>query len=292
MATIIITGSKGQLGRAIANAAATDYPGHKLILTDVDELDIRDADAVDTFLKVNPADFLVNCAAYTAVDQAEDEPEAAHALNVLGVANLAISCNRYNTGLIHISTDYIFDGASPHPYFESHTANPVSVYGKSKYEGEISIMYHLKKAIIIRTSWLYYHGGKNFISTILHKARETGHLRVVFDQVGSPTYALDLARIILKIAGMPQPNNGVVVYHYANRGLASWYDFAKAITALAGISCKIDPCATSELRQKAIRPSFSVLNCSKIATELESEIPHWMDSLKSYLEKENGDNKN
>jgi dTDP-4-dehydrorhamnose reductase len=286
MATLIITGSKGQLGRAIADAVAADHLHHRLILTDTDELDITNAEAVDAFLKANPANFLINCAAYTAVDQAEEEPDAAFALNAHGPANLASSCKKYNTHLIHISTDYIFDGTSPRPVAETHIANPVSVYGKSKLEGETAIFYQAQNATIIRTSWLYYHGGKNFINTIMHKARETGYLKVVYDQVGSPTYALDLAKAILKIADLQQPNDGVVVYHYANRGLASWYDFAKAITSMAGISCRIEPCETTDLNQKALRPSYSVLNCGKIASGLGLEIPYWVESLGDYLERE------
>jgi dTDP-4-dehydrorhamnose reductase len=286
MATIIITGSRGQLGRAITDAIGDNNLHHRLILTDHEDLDIRDANAVDIFLEANPADFLINCAAFTAVDQAEEDPDAAFKLNTGAVATLSSACSRFNIKLIHISTDYVFDGNASKPYAEEHQANPQSVYGKSKYEGETSILYNTRNAIIIRTSWLYYHGGKNFISTILRKASENVGLKVVYDQIGAPTYALDLALFIIKLITLTQPKEEVVVYHYANRGVTSWYDFAQAIAELSGISCKIDPCETSSLKQLATRPAYSVMNCSRAESATGIEIPYWRDSLKKYLEKE------
>ncbi len=283
MATMIITGSKGQLGRAILDRA-TIHPQHRFIGVDIDELDICDEGSLASFIQKKPAQVLINCAAYTAVDQAEDEPGKAYEVNTKGVIHLASICNRFRIKLIHISTDYVFDGESSTPRSEWDITRPMSIYGQSKLDGELGILYHSKDAVIIRTSWLYYHGGKNFINTIIQKAREKKQLQVVYDQVGAPTFAGDLAEAILKIAEENRPQEGVAIYHYANQGVTSWYDLARAITDIMEIECRIEAVETMSLNQKAKRPPYSVLNCRKIMETYQLEIPYWRDSLVKYLQ--------
>lgn len=282
MATIIITGHRGQLGRAIFDTAEISG-GHQLIGADVDQLDITDAKAVDAFLETHRADYLVNCAAYTAVDRAEEEPEKAYAINSLGVKNLAAACERHHIRLIHISTDYVFSGRGCTPYTPQHPTEPESVYGQSKLEGEIAALYHSTSAIIIRTSWLYYPGGKNFVNTIIERGTVKKHLQVVSDQIGTPTYAGDLALAILAVVDRGNRLPGQGIYHYTNSGVASWFDFARAIVDRTGIQCTVEPISTGALNQAAKRPSYSVMDCSDIREVFQVIQPYWVDSLNAYL---------
>lgn len=282
MAKIIVTGSRGQLGRALLDLAPA-WPQHSLTGIDLEHLDLCDTDAVERFFFSNPADVVVNCAAYTAVDKAEEEPEKAFALNSSAVKVLAGLSEKLNFRLIHISTDYIFDGNSPLPCHEEQGTNPQSVYGQSKLEGEIGVLFHTRNAFIIRTSWLYYPGGKNFVNTILQLATQRKPLRIVYDQTGSPTFAGDLAGAIMEIIEQHQKIDEVTVYHYANRGVTTWYDFARTITELAGIHTEIEPVLTPSLKQPASRPAYSVMNCDKIIRDYSITIPHWKDGLIRYL---------
>ncbi len=282
MAHILITGSKGQLGRALLEATEGDSD-LRITATDTDELDICDAPSVEeAFARLKP-DYVVNCAAYTAVDQAESEPDKAFAINATGVKNLAIASTRQSARMIHISTDYVFDGLGSAPYPADHPTSPLSVYGQSKLEGEIAALYHTPNVVIIRTSWLYHHGGKNFVNTILQHAAVKEELKVVCDQTGCPTNASDLAKAIVQLVGNPPPDNTAKVYHYANSGAASWYDFAQAIVKLAKIECAIHPILTSTLNLPAPRPAYSVLDTSAIRNDLEISIPWWLESLNGYL---------
>jgi dTDP-4-dehydrorhamnose reductase len=283
MTNILITGGKGQLGRALCDLIDAKQLPFQVVAVDADELDITDQEAVNRFVaSVNPS-FVVNCAAYTAVDKAEEEPERAMAINGTAVGYLARAATTCGARLIHISTDYVFDGTGHKPYRTDHPAHPTSVYGQTKLEGEIAAMYHAPDAIVIRTSWLYYQGGKNFVNTIVQKAALGQPLKVVADQIGSPTYAGDLAKAIVRILQEPSPARSPRLYHYANSGTASWYDFASAIVDLLGLSCPIEPIATTALNLPAPRPHYSVLDCSDLAHEYGITIPWWHSSLTEYL---------
>ena len=291
MAKIVITGSRGQLGRALTDIAS-DNADHEITGSDIENLDICDYTSLEQFIAESGADYLINCAAYTAVDKAEEEPEKAYAVNSFAVKNLAILCNKYGIRLIHISTDYVFDGISAIPYREDNIANPASVYGQSKLEGETAILYNIKRAVIIRTSWLYYHGGKNFVNTMIRLAQEKRHLQVVYDQVGAPTYARDLAAAIISIIESNSFPEQVEIYHYSNSGVASWFDFAKAIIEIMDIPATVAPVDSGTFRQLASRPAYSVLNCSKLTEAYNTDRPYWRDSLKEYLiRNKNYDNK-
>jgi dTDP-4-dehydrorhamnose reductase len=284
MPKILITGSKGQLGRAITDLAA-DHPGYKLTGIDQDELDLCNDREVEKYIALLQPDVVVNCAAYTAVDQAEDDISMAYAVNSHAVKNLAVLSEKLHYRLIHVSTDYIFNGLSTEPYSETQITDPRSVYGQSKLEGEIAVLYHCSNAIIIRTSWLYYESGKNFVNTILKHAFQQKNLKVVYDQTGSPTYAGDLAAAILKIIETGKAGDGVEIFHYANSGVTTWYDFALSIIRFAGLDVSVDPVLTGTLHQRAKRPPYSVLNCEKIRTVYKVETPYWRDSLKKYMDK-------
>ncbi len=253
----------------------------EFIFTDVNELDITIADAVNKFIEKHPVSFLINCAAYTAVDKAENDEEKAFSLNADAVNIIGRVCNKHNIQLIHYSTDFVFDGKSRKPYTEQDKPNPLSVYGKSKHAGEIYLN-KLKTGIIIRTSWLYSSSGNNFVKTILRLAQEKEELTVVDDQVGSPTWAADLAEVTIKLINhhrntLNKPNTGLC--HYSNEGKCSWYEFACEIINLAGYKTKIKPIGTSEYPAKATRPLYSVLDKSLIKSWLGVEIPSWKDSL-------------
>jgi dTDP-4-dehydrorhamnose reductase len=280
MTTVLVTGANGQMGNELRRLAVTGRD-LEFIFTDVDELNITDEAEVNKFIKKHPVKFLVNCAAYTAVDKAEDDPENAYSLNADAVNIVGKICIRNNIQLIHYSTDFVFDGTLRRPYTETDIPNPLSVYGKSKHAGETSLK-KLKTGIIIRTSWLYSSFGNNFVKTILHQAQEKEELRIVNDQIGCPTWAADLAAVTIKILeqhrdASHQPNWGLC--HYSNEGSCSWYDFAKEITRLAGLKIRISPIGTSEYPSKAIRPPYSVLDKSLIKSWLGINIPEWKDSL-------------
>ena len=283
---IIVTGSKGQLGQSIQELS-TGYPDLSFVFTDVEELDICDSVQVDTFFAKEKPSLVVNCAAYTAVDKAEKEEALAERINHHAVANLACACKKSGAKLIHISTDYLFDGNKSTPYHERDIVRPQSVYGISKLEGETAILRAEIKSIIIRTSWLYSAYGTNFVKTMLRLGRERDELGIVSDQVGTPTYAGDLAKVLLDIIQMTASDSKRFVsgiYHYSNEGVASWFDFTKAIFEYhPDITCKVNPIDTAAYPTPATRPAYSVLNKSKIKTTFGIKIPYWRDSLKFCL---------
>lgn len=279
---ILVTGGDGQLGSALKKLAG-DYKDYIFTFIDVRDLDLTDSSAMAAFLGTHQPGILINCAAYTAVDKAESETDRAMAVNATAPGEIARICSETGIRLIHISTDYVFDGRSFIPYKETDPVNPVSVYAKSKLEGETRIQKQHVKGIIIRTSWLYSEYGQNFVKTILKKGKELGKLRVVYDQVGGPTYAGDLARVILDI--MPEVVNAgsMEVYHYANEGVISWYDFANAIIDISGINCILEPVETKAYPTPAARPSYSVFNKTKFKERFGIAIPYWRDSLKECI---------
>ncbi len=279
---ILITGSKGQLGSEFRELSGA-YPQFDFIWTDLEELDISSETEVDKFVGFHRPDAIINCAAYTAVDKAEADEPAAFSINATAVGNLAKAATKCNSLLLHISTDYVFDGKTFAPYSETAETNPVSVYARSKYAGELEVKKLAKKAIIIRTSWLYSAFGNNFVKTVLKYGIERGRMNIVFDQTGTPTYAPDLARTILDILPKTAVFSEVEIFHYSNEGVGSWYDFALAIVELTGISCELNPIETKDYPLPAVRPFYSVLNKQKIKTAFTIEIPYWRDSLKLCL---------
>ena len=286
---ILVTGANGQLGNEMRIVSKNS--SNRYFFTDVEELDICDKRAVDDFVKKEKIQVVVNCAAYTNVDKAEDEPEFAEKLNATAVGYLAQACKDNDATLIHISTDYVFGGNKGNtPRTEEETTNPTGAYGRSKLHGEQAIEKAGCKHIIIRTAWLYSEFGNNFVKTMRKLTAERDSLKVVFDQVGTPTYALDLANVIaiiinkLKNANGKQPiANGI--YHFSNEGVTSWYDFAKEICELSDNKCDIQPCHNNEFPSKVKRPSYSVLDKTKIKKELNITIPYWKDSLKDCFDK-------
>ena len=279
---ILVTGSKGQLGNEI-RVLAEKYPYFDFIYTDIDELDITDIGKVEDFFSANQPNAVVNCAAYTAVDKAETEDYTAYRINAIAVENLAISATKFGALLVHISTDYVFDGKSYLPYTELDKTNPQSAYGRSKLAGENAILQFADKGLIIRTSWLYSAFGNNFVKTMIKYGTEREELNVVFDQVGTPTYAKELAKVILDIIPLELQRSGIEIFHYSNEGVTSWYDFAKTILDFSGISCNIKPILTKDYPLPASRPCFSVLNKSKIKEMYKIMIPYWSDSLKDCI---------
>jgi dTDP-4-dehydrorhamnose reductase len=276
---VLITGSKGQLGMSIEKLSP-EFPDYQFIYTDVEELDITKADDIRKFIAENKPEVIINCAAYTAVDKAEEEPEKAHLLNVTAPGLLAKAASENNILLIHISTDFIFGGDRKTPYKEEDKAVPESVYAKTKADGEQAVIKNSKRAVIFRTSWLYSEFGHNFAKTILRLAKERPEINVVDDQIGTPTYATDLAEIILNLLPeLNKPPRGTEILHFSNEGIASWYDFAKEIVQQSGLKCKVNPISTEEYPLPAKRPAYSVLNKSKIKSKYGIEIPDWEESL-------------
>ncbi|MBQ8542996.1 MAG: dTDP-4-dehydrorhamnose reductase [Bacteroidaceae bacterium] len=275
---ILITGANGQLGnemRRLGEVSPNTY-----IYTDVAELDITNDSAVSAFVKENAVDIIVNCAAYTNVDKAESDEATAELINATAVENLAKAMKAVNGTLFHVSTDYVFGNEGNTPRTEDMPLNPLGVYGRTKLHGEQAIAAVGCKAIIIRTAWLYSEFGNNFLKTMLRLTAEREQLNVVFDQVGTPTYAGDLALAIFSIieGGLYAGNEGV--YHFSNEGVCSWYDFATEIAIAAGnTNCKVLPCHSSEFPSPVTRPSFSVLDKSKIKNTFGIDIPHWRDSM-------------
>ncbi len=282
MKKILVTGGKGQLATCIKDIAI-GLNGYNFIYVDLDELDITKSKEVNSFFESENISFCVNCAAYTAVDRAETEQDLTARVNKVGAQNLANACNKQSAGLIQISTDFVFDGKKSRPYREDDPTDPLSVYGLTKLNGEQEIMRILPKSFIIRTSWLYSEHGQNFLKTMLRLGSERDNLSIVADQIGTPTYAGDLAKVILKIIMEERTENGV--YHFSNEGVASWYDFAKAIFDIAEVDCQVSPINTDEYPTPAKRPAFSVMDKSKLKTELGINIPYWRDSLKKCLNK-------
>ena len=283
MKKILITGSNGQLGSEIRQLEK-NYPDFVFTYTDVDELDLTDEKAVDDFLKNTSFDFCINCAAYTAVDKAEDDRELAGLINTKAVEYLTKACAAHNTFLVHISTDYVFDGTNYRPYTETDPPSPNSYYGLTKLEGEKAMKSQTNSGLIIRTSWLYSSFGNNFVKTMLRLGKERESLGVVADQIGTPTYAGDLARAILDILSEEKFKKSVEIYHYSNEGVISWYDFAKAIMRESDLSCRINAIESIDFPAKANRPFYSVLNKTKIKKDFGLKVPYWLDSLKLVLE--------
>ncbi|WP_027138112.1 dTDP-4-dehydrorhamnose reductase [Gaetbulibacter saemankumensis] len=271
--SILVTGADGQLGRCIKDLES-QYPNLKMTFTNRQDLDITNKHEVFDYFNQNSFDYCINCAAYTAVDKAESEPDKAHQVNAEGPKNLALACKAYGVVLIHISTDFVFDGNKKEPYTEEDIPNPVNVYGVTKLKGEDVIQQLLDKYFIIRTSWLYSEYGHNFVKTMLRLGEIRDEIDVVSDQIGAPTYAGDLAQVLLNIISRQQKDYGI--YHYCNRGEVSWYDFAQAI--LRGKHVKVTPIPSERYKTEALRPSYSVLDISKIVQELKVKIE---DSEKS-----------
>ncbi len=280
---ILVTGANGQLGneiRIVSRGSKDQY-----IFTDVAELDITDAAAVEKMVTDNKVEVIINCAAYTNVDKAEDDYDLAELLNATAVKNLATAIKQNDGTLIHISTDYVFGGTKNNtPCGEDEPANPTGVYGVTKLHGEHAIEAVGCKHLIIRTAWLYSEFGKNFVKTMLNLTATKPSLNVVFDQVGSPTYAYDLAQAIFTIVENRKYEGKDGIYHYSNEGVCSWYDFTKMIAEYAGHTvCDIQPCHSNEFPSKVVRPSYSVLDKTKIKNTFGIRIPYWTDSLKQCL---------
>jgi dTDP-4-dehydrorhamnose reductase len=277
---ILVTGCNGQLGSEIRLLEA-DYPQHVFFNTDRNELDITDQSAVNEFVNSNAIDGIINCAAYTAVDKAEADKQLCTALNSEAPAYLAAAVEARGGWMVHVSTDYVFDGTKHTPYVETDTPCPDSVYGSTKLAGELAVSKFSKRTMIVRTAWLYSPFGGNFVKTMLRLGKERPELGVVFDQIGTPTYAYDLA-----VAIMTAVDKGVKpgIYHFSNEGVCSWYDFTKAIHRIAGItSCRVKPLHTSEYPTPATRPAYSVLDKTKIKETYGLDIPYWEESLEKCI---------
>lgn len=279
---ILVTGAYGQLGNEI-NVIQENYPEWKFVFTDVDSLDITDEQAVQKCFSETKFDFVINCAAYTAVDKAESDLDTAAKVNALAPELLGRYSKISGAKLIQVSTDYVFAGDANKPYSEEYEVNPQGAYGLTKLDGEQNSIRENPETVIIRTSWLYSAFGNNFVKTMLRLGKERGELAVVFDQVGTPTYAADLADSILKIIDSETFVPGI--YHYSNEGVASWYDFANAIFEISGVNCKVNPVLSDQFPTPAKRPHFSVLNKSKIRNTFGIEIPYWRESLKVCLDR-------
>ena len=282
MHNILVTGGNGQLGSELRQIAP-NYTDYNFLFTDVKDLDITNHNAVAAFVEINNITVIINCAAYTAVDKAESEPELSDAINHLAVANFAQIAKDKNIKLIHISTDYVFDGTNHKPYLETDTPNPKSVYGQTKLDGELAMQkINPKNSIIIRTSWVYSKFGNNFVKTMLSLAETRDEISVVSDQIGSPTNAADIAQAILII--LPKVNNcAVEVFNYSNEGVCSWYDFAKLIFDYNSIIVKLNPIKTIDYPTTAKRPMFSSMDKSKIRNEFNVNILDWKDSLNQFF---------
>jgi len=284
MKNVLVTGSNGQLGSEIRERAL-NFPQYQFTFADIEELDLTNSEAVNAFFKEHKFDSCINCAAYTAVDNAEDDRELALLVNFDAVKNLAEACSSHNTFLVHISTDYVFDGTNYKPYEETDPPSPNSYYGLTKLKGEEAVFSMSDHAVIIRTSWLYSAYGNNFVKTMLRLGKTNEQIGVVADQVGTPTYAGDLADTILTILKKYDGKAVNEIYHFSNEGAISWYDFSKAIMAESGLNCKVNPIESKDFPAKANRPFYSVLNKAKIKTDFNITIPYWLDSLKTVLEK-------
>ena len=280
---VLVTGSNGQVGSEIKELSS-NY-NYNFFFTTRDDIDITSKDSIKEFCQTNSINVIINCAAYTAVDKAESDMENADLVNRKAVKKLSIVAKELNIKLIHISTDYVFDGKNFKPYVEEFQTNPQSVYGKTKLDGENEMRdINPLNSIIIRTSWVYSYYGNNFVKTMLRLGKEKEELGVIFDQVGTPTYAKDLALTILNI--IPQiENSKVEIYNYSNEGVLSWYDFAKEIMKMAKLNCKVNPIETYQYPTPAKRPHFSLLNKSKIKSKFNLEIPYWKDGLDDCLKR-------
>lgn len=282
---VLVTGSKGQLGLSLQKLSG-EYKQFDFTFTDKEELDISDKTQVINYVVNNQFDFIINCAAYTAVDAAETDVELADSINHLSVAILASVAKDTDAVFIHISTDYVFNGETHLPYKETNKVSPKNVYGKTKLDGELAFKTYNPKGCVIRTSWVYSEYGNNFLKTMIRLGTERDELGIIFDQIGTPTYALDLATSILSIISVPQ--NGSIfasndfeqkLFHFSNEGVCSWFDFAKAIFEVTDIKCIVKPIETTDYPTAAARPQYSVLNKKKIKQTFNLSIPYWKDSL-------------
>jgi len=277
---ILITGANGQLGCELRRASKEHENNFRFIFTDVAELDITNLAALDSFVKENKIHYIVNCAAYTAVDKAEDDIDLCYKINRDAAANLGVVATNNRAKVIHVSTDYVYDGTASRPYVETDAVNPQSVYGKSKLAGEKALMEACPDSIVIRTAWLYSIFGNNFVKTMMKYGREHDELNVVADQTGTPTNATDLAQAIIKILDHSEAYGFATgVYHYSNEGITTWYDFTLQIHRDAGIICRVNPITTDQYPTKATRPQYSVLDKSKIKSTFNLSVPKWEDSL-------------
>ena len=278
---ILITGSYGQLGNEL-RVASSHHSLHTYLFTDVDSLDICNIEDLDRYFVEHTPNLIINCAAYTAVDKAEDDQERCALINADAVRNIGVVAKRHQARVIHVSTDYVFDGTSHIPYTEDMPVCPTNVYGRTKLAGEKALMEVAPDSLIIRTSWLYSSFGNNFVKTMLRLSKERDALNVIFDQVGTPTYAADLAEVILTIADQDTWIPGI--YHFSNEGVCSWYDFCKVILTLSGnTTCKVSPIESSAYPVRTPRPHYSVLNKGKIKRTFNVEIPYWIDGLERCL---------
>lgn len=279
MNKIVVTGADGQLGMSLRNIAG-NYPNCKFLFTDYKELDITSLQSINQFFRENEVDCIINCAAYTAVDKAESEPEKATLLNTTAVSYLTAAAGFFSATIIHISTDYVFDGKNSSPIDEEEPVAPTSVYGKTKAEGEQYVLYY-PKGIVIRTAWLYSEYGNNFVKTMRRLGAEREEISVVDDQIGTPTYAGDLAFAIMKIVEQETKEYGL--FHYSNEGSCSWAQFAERIMSYSGLKCKVKRITTDQYPTVAKRPAFSLLNKSKIRSVYAIDIPYWENSLEKMI---------
>lgn len=278
---ILVTGANGQLGSALHEVLETAIPG-QTVYTDIESLDLTDSDAVNRFVENGDFTHIINCAAYTAVDKAESDETLCYRINAEAVRNIATAAAKWGVRVIHISTDYVFDGHNFTPYRETDPVNPLSNYGASKRKGEMVLLSLCPDAIIIRTAWLYHLNGKNFVKTMLRLGVTEQTIRVVSDQIGTPTYAPDLATAIYSILTARQWVPGI--YHFTDEGACSWYDFTKAIFRIAGVTnCKVIPINTADYPTAATRPPYSVLDKTAIKKTYAIEIPHWEESLEKCI---------
>lgn len=282
MKNILVTGANGQLGSELQ---AVENKVDNYFFADAARLDITNKNAVAKFVKDNSINIVVNCAAYTNVDKAEAEAEVADLLNHIAVRNLAEVCKANAATLFHISTDYVFNGTKNTPYNEKDPTSPLGIYGKTKLAGETAVRENCEEYLILRTSWLYSSYGSNFVKTIWRLSKEKESLKVVFDQVGTPTYTADLAKFIVFAIESDSYKGKRGTYHFSNEGVCSWYDFAYEIVSFSGNKCEVKPCHSDEYPAKVERPKYSVLDKTKLKSDFAYEIPHWKESLMAYIRK-------
>jgi len=282
MSNIVVFGASGQLGQCLKKVAEIQGTASIHFPSEIDA-DILNKEALKKIFDAYKPAWCINCAAYTAVDKAEDDVDKARAINKTGAANIAELCQQFGAVMIHTSTDFIFKGDKPIPLVEDDVAEPINIYGLTKLEGELAVSASLEKYYTLRTSWLYSEYGNNFVKTMLKLGAERDELRIIADQVGTPTYAMDLADCILQIISSGKDAYGT--YHYSNEGVASWYDFAKAIFDISGTKVKALPIRTSEYPTRAVRPAYSVMDKSKIKQTFNIEVPYWRDSLITCISK-------
>ena len=285
---VLVTGANGQLGLEIKDCQH-NFKALNFFYADLPDIDICNEDAVNNFVTKNSIKAVINCAAYTAVDKAEEDAKTAKKVNTEGVFNLVKAMENVNGKIIHISTDYVFDGTKTLPYDEEDTVSPIGVYGKTKREGELAVINSSLEGIVIRTSWLYSAYGNNFVKTMMRLGKEKKKLNVIFDQIGTPTFAGDLANICLAILSNEQNriDKAGKVYHFSNEGVASWYDFATAVMKINKLDCEVLPIETKDYPTLAKRPHYSVLNKAKIKQNFKITIPYWRDSLEGCILKLN-----